>query len=307
MADVVGEMAERQIDWDNVRIFLAVARAGQLLGAARRLGLDQATVTRRMDRLEEGLGVRLVERTTSGSQLTSEGEAFLAHAERMEIAYKDLEAALSTATDAVSGTVRIGAPDAFGTLFLATRLARLMDAHDSLTIELVPLPRTFSLSKREVDLAITVERPEAGRLKSRKLSDYSLSLYASRDYLADAPALEGLADLARHRIVGYVPDLLFAPSLDLSREVAEVARTRFQCASALGQIAAVQGGMGVGLLHDYAVAGKAGLVRVVPEFVVRRAYHLVQHSGFAETAAARAVREFIIAEATAAKASFLRA
>ncbi|MDX2288052.1 MAG: LysR family transcriptional regulator [Hyphomicrobiaceae bacterium] len=293
-----------ELDWDHARVFLAVARAGQLLGAARRLGVDQATVTRRIDRLEALLGTQLLERTTTGTRLTPAGEVVLAHAERIEREFDELAAGLTEGSGEILGSVRIGAPDAFGTLFLAPRLVALIAAHPGLNVQLVPLPRSFSLSKREVDLAITVEPPSEGRLKARKLAGYTLSFYASRAYLSTAPPLAALADLVGHRRVGYVPDLLFAPSLDVDASLEIDREPQFQCASALGQIAAVESGMGVGLLHDYAVAGNPDLVRVLTEHVITRAYYLVTHAGLAETAASRTVYDFIVGETAKARSAF---
>lgn len=180
------QKSTNEIDWDQLRIFLAVARAGQFLGASRRLALDQATVTRHIRALETSLGVRLFDRLTTGSVLTPAGRDVLAHAERMEAELLRLSAMRSTTGDAIEGTVRIGAPDGFGTLFLASRLVPLVERYAGLDLQLVPLPRSFSLSKREVDLAVTVERPAGGRLTVRKLTDYSLSLYASPGYIATA-------------------------------------------------------------------------------------------------------------------------
>src|SRR4029079_12003331 len=115
--------------------------------------------------------------------------------------------------DAVSGNVRIGAPDGFGVAYLAPRLGRLTAEHRQLSIQLVPVPRSFSLSRREADIAITVERPAEGRLVAAKLVDYSLGLYASRAYaeLNGLPA--AAAELSRHSLVGYVGDLVASPSL----------------------------------------------------------------------------------------------
>ena len=171
------------MNWDDVRIFLAVARSGQILGAARRLGLNHATVSRRLAALESDLKARLVNRTTTGTELTVDGERFLEAAERMESAMINARAELSRSEDEVSGTVRIGAPDGFGVAWLASRLGAITEIHPSLSVQLVPIPRTFSLSRREADIAITVERPAEGRLIAGKLVDYSLGLYASRTYV----------------------------------------------------------------------------------------------------------------------------
>ncbi len=133
------------MDWDNARVFLAAARAGQFLAAARALGVDHATVARRVGALESKLGARLFDRRTTGCVLTAAGERFMAAAERIEAEMLRAQSEIST-DDAIAGTVRIGAPDGFGTFFLAGRLGRFAAAHPRLTLQLAPMPRVFSLS-----------------------------------------------------------------------------------------------------------------------------------------------------------------
>ncbi len=183
------------MNWDDIRIFLAVARSGQILGAARRLGLNHTTVARRLTALETALSTTLLTRRTNGSTLTQAGEEFLLAAERMEAEMLAARSQVGNADIAVSGTVRIGAPDGFGVNFLAPRLARLTQKYPDLTIQLVPVPRSFSLSRREADIAITVERPEQGRLIARRLVDYTLGLYAHRRYLEENGTPESPEDL----------------------------------------------------------------------------------------------------------------
>ena len=151
------------MNWDDVRIFLAVARAGQILGAARRLELNHATVSRRVAALEDSLGAKLFRRLTTGSELTPAGERFLAVAERMEADMIAARSELAGGDEAISGTVRIGAPDGFGVAFLASRLGALTAQHRDLKVLLVPEPRSFSQSRREADIAITTVRPSEGR------------------------------------------------------------------------------------------------------------------------------------------------
>ena len=258
------------MNWDDVRIFLAVARAGQILGAAKRLELNHATVSRRIAALEEALRTKLFRRLTTGSELTPAGERFLDIAERMEA---DMIAARSTVAgegDDVSGTVRIGAPDGFGVAFLAKRLGEL-------TIQLVPVPRSFSLSRREADIAITVERPTEGRLVAGKLVDYTLGLFASRAYVEANGLPETAADLSRHTLIGYVPDLIVSPSLDYAAEFSADWRTAFAISSALGQAEAVRAGAGIGILHTFIASSMPELVPVNIVAPIRRAYWLVYH------------------------------
>src|SRR5690606_11347550 len=146
---------------------------GKILGAARSLGLNHATVARRLSAFEDQLGSKLFTRKTNGSELSSQGERLLPHAERMESAMLAAQEAAG-ADSTVEGTVRVGAPDGFGVGFLAPRLGELLRRHPGLRIELVPLPRSFSLSRREADVAVALEQPREGRLVARRLTNYSL-------------------------------------------------------------------------------------------------------------------------------------
>lgn len=264
------------MNWDDVRIFLAIARHGQILGAARSLGLNHATVARRLTALEESLGSRLVHRRTVGTELTGDGERFLEAAELMESA--SLAATEAAGGDSVvEGVVRIGAPDGFGVAFLAPRIGELVERHPGLRVELVPVPRTFSLSRREADIAVTLERPREGRLVARKLTDYRLGLYASRAYLAKHGTPLELADLAQHRLVGYVGDLLFTASLDYTAEFLRGWQSAVSVSSAMGQTEAVRAGAGIGILHGFMARLDSNLVPVLPERSLTRSYWTVVH------------------------------
>ena len=135
-------------------------------------------------------------------RLTPAGIALLAAAERAEFELLRVGAELDVGLRALFGTVRVGAPDGLGNYFLADRLGALAMANPALTIQLVPLPRTFSLAKREADIVVTLERPEEGKLICTKLTDFTLSVYGSEKYLeeraADSPSGRSLRAPARH-------------------------------------------------------------------------------------------------------------
>lgn len=281
------------MNWDDVRMFLAVARTGQILAASRRLGVNHATLSRRVSALEEALKTRLLIRRTNGCDLTAEGEAFLRAAERMETEMLAVQASIGRIDTAVAGTVRVGAPDGFGVSFLAPRLGRLTARHPELKIQLVPVPRSFSLSQREADIAITLERPEQGRLVSSKLTDYTLGLYASRDYLAENGTPESVDELKQHRRVGYVEDLIFTASLNFTGEIMRSWDASFEISSATGQTEAVRSGAGIGILHDYIVRQYPELVRLLPANTIRRAYWTTWHESARDLARVRTVAEFL--------------
>ncbi len=273
-------------------MFLAVARAGQLLGAARTLGVNQATLSRRMAALEAALGAKLLTRRTHGSELTDAGQALLESLERVETEMLAVQARLQGEEASAAGIVRIGAPEGFGVSFLAPRLARLADQHPDLTVQLVPTPRGFSLSRREADLAVMVGRPERGRLVVRKLTDYTLSLYASPAYLDARPAPVDAADLARHRLVGYVEDLIATPALNYSSEFLRDWRSSVELTNATGQVEAIRSGAGIGVLHDY-LALNSRLVRVLPELQIVRSYWLAIHENLRDLTRVRVAAEFL--------------
>jgi DNA-binding transcriptional LysR family regulator len=281
------------MNWDDVRLFLAVARAGQILAAARRLGINHATLGRRLTTMEQDLRTRLLIRRTNGCELTAEGEIFFRAAERMETEMLAAQAATGRVDSAISGTVRIGAPDGFGVSFLASRLGRLTERHPELKLQLVPIPRSFSLSQREADIAITIERPEQGRLVSSKLTDYTLGLYASQAYLADRGKPESTDDLKRHRRIGYVEDLIFSPSLDFTGEVMRNWDAGFEISSAIGQTEAVRSGAGIGILHNYVARRYGELVRVLPDITIRRSYWTTYHETTRDLVRVKTVVSFL--------------
>jgi DNA-binding transcriptional LysR family regulator len=292
------------MDWDNIRIFLGVARAGQFSAAAAQLRLDTSTVARRIGALEKSLRIRLFDRRATGSVLTAAGDRLYKAAEEIEARLLRAQGDVARLDSELSGTVRLAAPDGFSTLFLCSRLGHFKAKHPALTIQLVPMSRTFSLSKREADLAITVERPDEGRLSVRKLIDYSLHFYASRTYLAEHGCPERLEDLQRHCQVTYVPDLLFADQLNFMPELYGAAYSRLECSTAIGQLEAVRGGAGIGILHDYAAQRDERLQIVLPATAFERSYWIVTHLDLRELGRVRAMSEFIVAQVGAQKSIF---
>lgn len=281
------------MNWDDVRMFLAVARTGQILAASKRLGVNHATLSRRVTALEESLKSRLLIRRTNGCELTAEGEIFVHAAERMETEMLAAQAQIGRIDTAIAGTVRVGAPDGFGVSFLAPRLGRLTARFPELRIQLVPIPRSFSLSQREADIAITLERPEQGRLISSKLTDYTLGLYASQEYLAANGAIETIENLKSHRRIGYVEDLIFTASLNFTGEVMRSWDAAFEISSATGQTEAVRSSAGVGILHNYIARQYPELIRILPDTTIRRAYWTTYHESARDLVRVRTVVDFL--------------
>ena len=283
------------MDWDNVRVFLAVARAGQFVAAARRLGLDHATASRRVAALEAALGAKLFDRRTTGAKLTSAGERFLVAAEEMESAFLHAQAEVSDIDVELSGDLRIGAPDGFSTYYLAAALRGFAEKHPNLRIQLAPLPQLTPLARRELDIVIGLDKPETGRFVARRLPDYSLGIYASADYLAERGAPADVAGLGAHRLIGYVEEYAFSTALDYVRELYGGHATHFECASAVTQLEALRAGVGLGVAHDFIARRFPDLRRVLPERRAMRAYWIVTHEDTRGLGRIRAATEHIVA------------
>ena len=281
------------MDWNDAKHFLAVAREGQVLAAARRLGISQATLSRRVQALEEAVGARLFERSTRGAALTDAGRLFLETAERVEAEMLDATERLKAVEAAPAGTVRIGAPDGLGSAYLAKRLGVLGARYPELRVQLVPLTRNFSLSQREADVAVMIGHPTKGRLRARLLADYSLGLYASREYVAAHGAPRRVEDLAAHRLVGYVEDLIPTPELNYAEEVWRGWTSAIEVATAMGQREVVKSGAAIGLLHEFMVAGDARFVALLPDRKPVRSYVAVWHENLAGSRRLSAVVEFL--------------
>lgn len=282
------------LDWNDLRYFLAVARTGRLTDASRRLGTDHATVSRRIKALERALGTLLFGRSPRGYVLTDAGERLLAYAEGMESSAARIQTEIAGENMTLAGVVRIGAPDGFGTHFLAPRISALCTRHPLLDLQIVAMPRIFSLSKREADIAIGLARPTEGRLVSRKLTDYHLHLYASRNYLRDHRPIQFAEDINEHPVIGYIPDLIFAPELDYLPQISSQLKPRLTSSNLVAQLRATLAGGGLCVLPDFMVADYPDLVAILPgQIELKRTFWLILHADLRDTARVRAVADFI--------------
>ncbi|TRW97251.1 LysR family transcriptional regulator [Paracoccus sp. M683] len=265
------------MDWDDLRIFLAVARAESLSGAGRRLGLDASTMGRRVARLEDATGVTLFLKTPQGYALTEEGARLIPHAEAAEqAAAAAAEAASGEA--GIGGQLRIGAPDGCANYLLPQVARQLCEAYPGLEVQIVALPRVFNLSKREADMAIGVSPPETGRLVVQRLVEYRLHLAGHRDYLARAAALTSLADLRHHRLIGYIPDMIFDRELDYLAETG-VEAAAITSNSVSVQMQAIRAGAGLGIVHDFAIPFTPGVIPVLTDKIaLSRSFWLLRHA-----------------------------
>lgn len=282
------------LDSDQLRVFLAIIRTGNTTGAARRLGVDHSTVSRRLTGLEQALGVRLFDRSPRGLSPTEAAEPLVAYAERVERELITAASCVAGSSKAATGTVRLATPEIFGTCLVAPHMADFRMRHPGLTLELAPESRSVSLSKREADIAIMLRPPPRGRLIVRRLADYRIGLYGSQGYLSRQAPIDDQAALREQSYVSYIDELLDYPEMNaLDSSVAD-ATVIFRSSSSAAQQAAVVAGAGLAMLHCVAAERDPRLVRVLPEQIeAHRSYWLVMHADQQRTPRIRAVVDFL--------------
>lgn len=267
-----------EINWDDFRLFLAVAREQSLSGAGKVLRLDPATLGRRVARLEKGLQVVLFNKSPQGYTATDAGVQLLERAKAAERAILMATAGIAEESDQLRGQIRVGAPDGCANYVLPQVCARIAADNPELDIQVVALPRLFNLSKREADMAIGVSAPKTGSLTVQKIAHYHLHLAASESYLAEHPAIRGIKDLKAHPIVGYIPDMIFDKELDYLTDLG-VTRVPLTSNSVSVQVQMLRQGGGVGVVHDFSLPFAPEIRRLLTEeFSLTRAFYLVRHA-----------------------------
>ncbi len=282
-----------ETNWDDLRYFLTLCRARSFVAAAAQLKVTHSTVARRISALEARLETQLFLRTEKGCQMTPEGHALFPYAENLERTVINFEAQVAGRDNQLSGCVRIGTPDGIGNYYLASRLAQFQKQHPALEIELIPVPRYYSLSKREIDILITVKRPERGKVVARKLILYKLGLFASKAYLDKVRPIKNQADLTGHPFVGYIDDLLFDRDLDFKEDFSPVGPSVFRTATILAQLKAVSAGAGIGILPYFMAHAEENLMPVLPDQSAERGFWLQVNSDSRHIARVRKTIDFI--------------
>jgi len=281
------------MNWDDLRFFLELARLKRLNYVGRKLDVDHTTVARRIEQLEAALGCRLFESKVDGYALTEAGQRLFAHAETIENGIGLLrEEALGQGVR-ISGTVRIGAPEGFGTAFLTPRLARLVDEHPDLNVELLTLPHFPSLAAREADIIVTLDPPQQGRYIASRLTDFTYGLFASKTYLKSHGPIRSATQLQDHTLIGYMDEMLPSPQLHYLDDIMPQHRLRIASSGMLAQLAAVRSGLGVGVLAHFLAAG-TGLVPLLPKQAVwKRTFWLVTHADWYRLRRVRTIWDFM--------------
>lgn len=276
-----------KMDWDDVRVFLALARAGSLTAAARSLRIEHTTVARRIAQLERALGLHLFDRLPRGWMLTSEGEQLAARAAQME---EQAHEFMREAADGVqlSGTVRLAASPSVGQEFLLPRLCAIHQRWSTITLELVVETRVAVLSRREADLALRIGRPQDPGLAARLLGTMAYGLYCGAGYT------EGRSE-ADWRFIGYDDSLAHTPEHQWLESVRGSRGYALRANTLALQRDAVRMGMGLAVLPHFMAAGDARLERLpVAAGTPAREIWLVVHPDVRRSPRVRLIADLLV-------------
>jgi molybdate transport repressor ModE-like protein len=278
------------VDWDDLRTFLAVARAGSLTEAARALGVSYSTVSRRLAALEEGLGARLFERLASGYEPTPAGAEMLESARRMEAEFEALSRRVRGRDARLAGRVRVATTDALATSFMP-ELAAFSRRFPEIEVDLLSTPEPAELAMREAEVALLVTDRPPPSLVGRRLARLPSALYASRAYLADHPADR---ELAAHVWVGWEEGMSHIPAARWMREHVPHARVACRVSTGTALRSAVRAGVGIAHLLCFLADEDPALERLrPPEPALETGLWLLTHEDLRTTGRVRVFLDFM--------------
>ena len=281
------------MNWDDVRVFLAVARAASLVAGARAAGVDRSTASRRITALESALGARLFLRTRDGLRLAPAGQRLVVHAEQMAGSARALEAGAAEDPAALRGRVRLATTDSLATMLVRGGLLELASRHPALELELLGDNRVVDLARGEADLALRITRTTEPSLRTQRVARLPFALIAADGYLARAGRPRSAHDLAGHSVLTYADPLSALPEARWFRErpgIHVVLRTT----SVTALLAATLDGLGLAIVAGPAILRPLGLAPLfeLPELSPRSLW-LAMHPDAAQRAAVRAVAQHV--------------
>jgi len=252
-------------DWSDLRHFLAVARTGSTLAAARHLGVNQTTCARRLQALEEALGQRLFDKTQGGRALTETGRALLQAAEAVETAARGFQEQADARRRGLTGALRVTCSETLANVAVIPALVEFNQLYPEIEIEVLTGDRFLDLVSGEADIAIrAMSNPQfPPNLVIRKLMDTGWALYCSPDYAARHGRPEGIHDLKGHMMIGGSGELS-EPWFRLVEENAIGAEVRSRASSLTNLFTAVRAGLGVAPLPLEAAEIDPALLRCGP-------------------------------------------
>lgn len=277
--------------WDDIRAFLAVSRAGTLSGAAERMGLGLATVSRRIERLEAALGQPLFLRQQSGYRLTEDGSGLMERAEAMEAAALALASGVRPEV-AISGTVRLATAENLATGLILPELWRLRAEHPGLVLEIVTDIATVNIHRRDADIALRMVKPERGNVSLRRVGTLGYGLYGAPGYVAARRPAGDAGAFDADDFIGWSEAQASLPAAQWVERMLRGRAPAITTTSLATQLAACRGGLGLAVLPHF-LARTHELTCLDSDLGIDQPIWLVIQSDLAQSRRVRAVAEFL--------------
>ena len=280
------------LEWDHLRVVLAVHRGGSMQSAAEFLGIDRATVLRRLDALEARLGVRLFDRRRDGCTLTRAGLAIIGTVEGIAEALTGLEHRVGGEDTRAEGLVTVTVPEFFAVKVLAPALPRLRKTHPGISVEVSTGHGFLNLARGEADIALRNRRPDHNTLVARRVGTVAIGLFAAPRYLAERGRPDG--DFTGHDLVLFDESLAGMPGYQWMEERTGTAHVALRSNEILPLLAAARAGLGIAFLPVVAAHGESDLEPVAPGIVGLPEIFLITHRDLRRRARVRVVFDFIV-------------
>ena len=281
-------------NWNDLESFLILSRKGKLNLTSKELRIESSTISRRLLRLEEKLGIKLFFRSNNKYILTDDGHRLLPNAEKIESEILSINENFSNKDVNLTGKIRISVPEGLGIDIFTKHLKDFYDSYGELQIELLADSRARSLSNREIDISVTLSRPKRGKLISWKLSDYAIQLYCSNKYFEKNHKIKCIEDFKEHKFISYIDDLVDFPELKYLQDSFKNLKIVFKSNSLQAQLNAVKKGIGIAFLHNFIAKKDKDLIPILPTKIkILREYWIVVHEDLLNLKRIRVVVDFI--------------
>jgi DNA-binding transcriptional LysR family regulator len=294
--DVLGgaNLILKEAEWSDFKILLALSRGGSVAGAARLLGLDSSTVSRRLAVVEEAIGACLVLRGGREFSFTAEGKAAIVAAEKIEQAVTQATSSIRATKTEIAGTVRISCvPSLLRVLLQLPELAA--EKHPRLRLEINAAYRVVDLGKGEADIAIRMVRPTEIDVVAKRVVDMGWAIYASKSYLAKHGRPNSPDALRGHHLVPYIEDMLHMPWFSWIEQFRNHSAPTARVDSTEMALSVIMAGGGIGCLPCVTGDSAHDLVRIFPEPVAHNTAWIVYHESLRDSARIRFVADLLIA------------
>ncbi len=256
------------INWNDLKYFLALWRYKRLSLAASKIGCTHVTIANRVEQLEKAIGTKLFIQNSKGFYLTAAGENLIPYAEKCERTLRLANENYRNVQE-IRSKIRIGVTEGFSNYFLSSRLPAWVKGKD-IDVELISLAGSTFISSGEVDISITIGPQKGANIIQKKLTDYTLGLFSTKDYLQEHDPIEKKSDLINHHFIGYIEGQVFSDLLKYQDEVSPNLNFIYQSTTIHTQRKAVNTGLGIGILPRFVAYGDQNLRPVLPDFLLHR-------------------------------------